>query len=366
MFTHNGKISTRQIYLLLILQMLNMTVLVLPKIAAQYARQDGYILPILAIFFGFIYTYVITRLMCYFKGCTFVELNKRIMPVGIAGVLSVLFMIKLIITTGLEIRMFSEMISQVMLPRTPISVIVLAMLLTCSYLVKSGIEAVARMAEVLLYLIFVPLIIVMTFVFVQADFRQLMPFFQTGPSQMIKGGWVVSLSFMPLEFLLMLMGLAQRPLEIRRAANKAIIIVAIIQVILIGLTFATIGHQASNNHIWPVLTLMQSIHVSGAFIENQQVLMMTTWIFSVFVYMSSGVYFSSLVGSRLKGFKRENICVLPLIPIIYFVSIFPDSLSTVYKYFINVQLYFGMTFLLIIPLILGEISKRRKVGATYE
>src|SRR5690606_31094379 len=105
------------------------------------------------------------------------------------------FALKILITTGLEIRMFGEMVSQVMLPKTPLPVIILTMLLTTAYLVKSGVEATARMAEILIYFIFIPLVIVLTFIVVKADYKQLMPFFETDVVSIGKGAYFISLSF---------------------------------------------------------------------------------------------------------------------------------------------------------------------------
>ncbi len=366
MFSHNGKISVRQVKILLILQMFNTGILLLPRIASQIAGRDGYILPIIALLFGMAYVYTILGLTTRFRGETFVEFAPKIVPKGIAYSLIVLFALKLLVGAGLELRMFGEMISRVMLPKTPLPVILLAMLLTISYLVKSGIEATARMAEILIYFIFVPLAIVLLFIAAKADYKQLMPFFEAQPLQIGKGAFLISLSFMPIEFMLMLTGLMDQPEKGKRATLIAIVIVSGIEVLVTLLTFVGIGVVESQKQIWPVLTLMQSVQFLGSFVENQQVLMMTCWVFSIFMYVSSGIYTLSLIGGRLFQFKRENVFVLPIIPIIYIVAMLPRNLTQVYNYYRNLQYYVGIWFLLLIPLILLIIAKVKKVGERHE
>lgn len=357
MFSHNGKISVRQVEILLILQMFNTMILILPKIAVAQVGRNGYILPIIAILFGLIYTFCIIGLTKMFPGDTLVEFMPKILPSFIAYIIIIVFAIKVIVMTGLEIRMFGEMIAKVLLPRTPLSVIILAMLLAVAYLVKSGAEATGRMAEILMYFVFSPLFIVFVLIAGEADYRQIMPFFQTDAVSIGRGAFLVSLSFMPIEFMLMMTGVMKRPEKATRATIVAIIVVAILEAIIILLTIATIGIVEVDHQIWPVLTLMQS---SG--IENQEILMMSGWIFSIFMYISSGLYFSSLIGSRCFRFQRENVFVLPLIPIIYFIAVYPNSLIQAYDYYVRFQYYFGIWFLVPIPLILLLIAKGRRLG----
>lgn len=362
MFSHNGRVSVRQVEILLILQMFNTSILLLPREAARYAGRDGYVLPMAALILGIIYLYAITSLTGRFKGDTIVEFAPKILPKFIAYIVIGLFAVKVLVLTGLEIRMFGEMVSQVMLPKTPLPVIILTMLVTAAYLVKSGIEGTARMAEVLLYFIFLPLTLVFVFIVIKADYKQLMPFFETDAISIGKGAFAVSLSFIPIEFMLVLTGLMKKPEKAKRAMFIALIITAVLETIIIVLTFAGIGVNEAKRQIWPVLTLMQSVQFPGSIIENQEILMMTSWVFSIYMYISSGIYFTSLIGSRVFKFRRENVFILPIIPIVYFIAIFPRSLVEAYKYYVSFQYYFGVWFLAPVPIILLILAKMRKVG----
>ena len=363
MFSHNGKISTRQVTILLILQMFNTNILLLPKLCTYYVGRNGYILPIVALVIGILYVYCITSLTMRFPNMTLVELTKSILPNWLAYILLILFSIKVLIGTGLELRMFGEMISQVMLPKTPIMVIMSIILLTTSYLVKSGVEATARMGEVLVYFIFVPLIIVFIIIALGADYRELLPLFQTNIESVGIGALNISFLFIPLEFLLMMTGMMEKPDKARKVGIVAIVIIAILESIIILLTIAEIGLGETQRQIWPVIALMQSIGLTNSVVENQEVLMMTGWVLSIFMYLSSGLYFPALIGSRSCKFKRENVFVLPLVPIILFIAIWPRGLVQAYDWYLSFQYYFGIWFLIPIPLILLLIAKFRRLGS---
>ena len=361
MFTHNGKISVRQVTLLLVLQMFNMTILILPRIAVDSVGRNGYILPIVAILLGSIYVWCITALIQKFPGDTLVEIIPKIVPRIIAYMIIIGFALKIIIGIGLELRMFGEMINQVMLPKTPLVVIMLVMLLAVVYLVKSGIEATARMGEILIYFVFIPLAIVFFKSILNADYKEVMPFFQTNFKQVGWGSYYISLSFVPIEFMLMMGGLMEKPHEARKATLRAVIIIAILESLIILLTICSIGASEVTRQVWPILTLMQSIQNAREIMENQEIFMMTGWILSIFMYISSGLYFVSLIGSRSFKFKRENIFVLPLMPIVYFIAVWPNSLIQTYAYYIKFQQYFGIWFLIPVPIILWLIAKGRGI-----
>ncbi|ONI45739.1 hypothetical protein AN641_03425 [Candidatus Epulonipiscioides gigas] len=363
MYTHNSRISMRQFKILLLLQMFNMSILVLPNTCAKIASRDGYWLPVFSLIIGVVYIYVITSLIDRFRGQSFVDYTQAILtkPFGIA--LTIFFAIKIVISTGLELRLFTEMINLALLPNTPLEVIALLMLFVCYYLVKSGIEAQGRMAEILVYFVFVPVILVMCFIMYKADYEQLLPMFQWEIQDAIKGSFMTSVTYMPLEFVLVIGAFANRPQKIRKCCFFAVGVITILEILIIILTFTGIGTIETEREIWPVLALMQSIQLPGSFLENQEILMMAWWIMSVFMYISGGVYVSSLLIGNLFKFKRTNVTVIPIIPFIFLVAIFPDGLVYAYDYFVGFQVKMGIWFLFIIPLALILIAKLRKVGA---
>lgn len=362
MFAHNGKISARQVRILIILQMFNVGVLILPRICTQYVGRNGYILPILGIILGILYLLCIYSLTSIFPEYTFVEILESIMPKPIATIILLIFVLKILGDIGLELRMFGELISQIMLTKTPLAVIVLVMLLTVSYLAKSGIEALGRMGEILIYFIFIPLGIMLLIGLFNTDYREVMPFFQTNLKDVGFGTLAVSFMFVPLEFLLMINGMMIKPKKMLKTGIVSIIIVGILQAVIVLLAICKIGSAETQRQIWPGLILMQSINMSNSVVQKQEIIMMVVWVFSVFMYICSGLCIASIVGSRCCHFKRENIFVLPLIPIIYFIAMWPENLVDIYTYYLKYQYYFGIWFMVPIPLILSLIARIRRIG----
>lgn len=366
MYTHNASISVRQTRLLLILQMFNMSMLVIPRVAAKQAGHDGYLLPILGFCIGLIYIFLITKLLDRFPGESMDIFSRKILGKWLGWSVIGVYVIKLLIGAGFEVRLFAEMISQVLLPQTPLPVIVLILLFTVYYLIKSGLEASGRMAEILAYFILIPLAFVLCLILIKPDYGQLLPILQVNPKGLFIGGYCMSMTFMPLEFMLIIGALVNKPSKVKKICIYAIGFISIIEVFIIALTFMGVGMVSSTKQIWPVLTLMQSIQLPGSFLENQEILMMSWWVLSVYMYISGSLYIAGVTISKVMKFNRQNVTVLPMIPIVFIIAMIPGSLGESYSYLTSFTTYTGPLFLFFVPLMLLIVAKFRKVGGQNE
>lgn len=361
MFSHNGKISVRQMMILLILQMFNMNLLIMPRVDVHYWGRSGYIIPIISIVLGVVYLLGVTSLTSRFPSCTLVEIVERIFPREIAWIVVVLFAVKLIVSAGLELRMFGELISQIMLQKTPTVVIMIIITVAAAYLVKSGIEATGRMSEIVIFFMGIPLLIVLGVSIFRVDYKEVLPFLPINRNNLLVGTGLTSCIFVPIETLLMLTGLMAKPNKCRKAGIRAIIIIGILQALITLLCITQNGSNEVQRQMWPTIVLMKSIGMNNAIVENQEILMLIIWIFSAYMYLGISIYVISLIGSRTCKFKRENIFVLPVIPIILLVALYPHDLGAVYNYYLRFEYYFGIWFLIPIPLFLLLVAKIRGI-----
>lgn len=361
MFSHNGKISTRQLMILLILQMFNMNILIMPRIGVGYWGKSGFLAPLAAIILGEIYLLCVTSLTRRFPKSTFVEITTQLLPKWIAYVVITLLAVKLTVSVGLELRMFGELISQIMLQKTPTVVIMIVLTVSAAYLVKSGIEATARMGEIVIFFMGVPLIIALGITIFRVNYEEVLPFLPIELSNVAVGTGLTSSLFVPIEILLMLNGLMDKPQMSRKAGTAAIISIGVLQALITLLCITQNGSNEILRQLWPVIILMKSVGMNNTVAENQEILMLIIWIFSAYMYVGIGIYIISLIGSRTCKFKRENVFVLPIIPIILLVALYPHNLGIVYRYYLRFEYYFGLWFLVPIPLFLLLVAKIRRI-----
>ena len=363
MISSNDKISIRQMQILLILNMYTVLALSLPRITVEYAGSDAWLVVILATLLALLYAYIIGTLGMMFPHETFVEYSQRIIGKALGMILSFGILGFFLIFVSLEVRVFAEINKQYLLDATPTEFIIITMLLTSAYLVRKGYECRARLAEVIFPFVFIPLLLVFFMAAFRADYSKLKPvLYDTDLQSLIGGSYFISLSFIALIFILLFVPYYKNPTKVRKGILQVVLIVGVLKLLTVVLCIARFGIEETGQLIWPVLTIMQTIQLPQAFIENQQGLIMLFWTLAIFSVIHAFLYGASFVLSRIFKTKEHNFFVLPLIPVIYFIALQPDSVPELYTWLDYSIRYIGAWFLVPIPIILWIIAKLRRVG----
>lgn len=362
MFSQNNKISMRQVKILIILNMFSNTSLILPRIASEIAQGDGHFIVLGGAVISLIYVYVITSLAKRFPNQNIVEYTELIFNKPIALIIGIVLMLKFIILAGLEIRVFGELVKQSLLRDTPIEIIVIAMLLVVVYLTRKGYEARARMAELLIFVILIPLVLIFIFAVPNFEVYNISPIFAISGSKFIYGSFMMSFAYSGLELLLLSTPFILKPNKLPKVALKSVAFVGILNALICVLTIGSFGPVETSRQIWPVMSIMQIIHLPGALIQRQDALMVSFWIMTVFLLINAYLFFSSLLIKKMTRLKEQNFLVLPLVPIVYLISLMPDNIIETYDLLTIMTQYVSILFLLPIPLILLIVAKLRGLG----
>lgn len=362
MFSQNNKISMRQVEILIILNMFSNTSLILPRIATEIAGNDGHFIVLGGAVVSLVYVFVITSLVKRFPNQNIVEYTELIFNKPIAIIIGVVFMLKFVILAGLEIRVFGELVKQALLRNTPIEIIVIAMLLVVVYLTRKGYEARARMAELLIFVIIIPLILIFFFAIPDMELYNISPIFSISGKNFIYGSFVMSLAYSGLELLLLSTPFVLKPDKLPKVALKSVIFVGILNASICVLTIGSFGPVETSRQIWPVMSIMQTIHLPGALIQRQDALMVSFWIMTVFLLINAYLFFSTLLLKKITKLKEQNFLILPLIPIVYLISLMPDNIVETYDWLNIMTRYVSILFLLPIPLVLLIVAKLRGLG----
>lgn len=357
MFSNNQKISLRQLQILLILDMFGTTVITLPRKTVEYAAQDGWVIVIGIVILMILYAFIISTLCNMFKNETIVEFGRRLLPKFLYYIVIFGLIVKIVVSTAMELRVFSEIVGQMLLYNTPVQVIILTLLLTSSLVARKGFETRARLAEILIVLMFVPLFFILLVVVIQPKFENLLPVLKTPPSNIIKGIGNLGFSFHGLSFLLLVYPFLGNKKDTRKAILQAVSILGVAMFIITIITIIRFGPEDIEHQIWPVLQLMQAIDLPGSFMERQDAFIISFWILSVFMLVSAGLHFTSIIFAKLTKATESFHFVLPLIPILYIMALLPSNIAQTYKIMEWVEKYFGMAYLVVIPILLILIAK---------
>lgn len=357
MFSDNQKISLRQLQILLIIDMFGTTIITLPRKVVEYSSQDGWIIVVGMIIVGSVYAYILATLASMFKDETIIEFGKRLLPKLLYYLVIAGLVIKILVSTAMELRVFSEIVNQMLLYNTPVAVIIITLLLTASYVARKGFESRARLGELLIGLMFIPLLFILFAIILKPDLQNLLPFLKTPKKEIFKGIAELGFSFHGLEFILLVYPFLGNKKNSKKAIVEAIIVLGIAMLIITIVTIVRFGPNDISRQIWPVMQLMQAINIPGSFMERQDAFIISFWILSVFMLVSAGLHFTSIIFARLTKATESYYFVFPLLPILYILALLPENVVETYTIMDWMEKYFGVAYLIVIPVLLIIIAK---------
>ena len=357
----NDKISNRQLQILLVLDILGTGVTALPRTAAESAGRDGWVSVLLASLAAAIVVWLAATLAQRFPSMSFPDYAAAILPKPFAAALSAVLIVKLVGTCALELRIFGEIVRHTMLPETPFPAVCALMLLLSAYAAGKGYETRARVGEILIYLAALPLVFVFALAARETDFTNLMPVLDTPLTGILAGAGQSVFAFTGMELVLLAYPYLANPKQARGAAVGAILLTGGLMAAVTVITLARFTAAGAMASPWPVLDMMDTVDLSGSFIERQEALMMTFWIVSLFAVVNAGLFFSSLLLRDAVKRGKHYQYVLALLPVIFALSLMPSGMAQTYALLrllnrtLGTALYAG-----VIPGMLAMALLRRK------
>lgn len=360
MFSNNNLITIRQLKLLLILDIFGMGITILPQKAVEFGGQNGWLYILSGLILSIFFLIIINNVAKIYPNDNFVDYTCKILGKPLGIIISFGFIIKIMIGLAMEIRIFSEILKEIMLFNTPFWVISLSMLILCGFMASKGYEARGRIAEILIFIVFIPLAFVFFISIFDIDFSNLKPFFkEIEPINALKGSGYMLFYFTGIEFIFLVYPYVKEKEKIQKATINAIIIVGLIMTAITIITIARFGKYDIAHQMWPVLEIMDTIDLPGSFIERQDALIMTFWIISIFMMANAGIFFSSLIFKDIAKIGTHTTFICICIPIIYIISFLPANITEVYIIMDKFYLTFGIFYIVILPLALYIVGKIR-------
>jgi len=238
-------------------------------------------------------------------------------------------------------------------------VIIFGLLAISAYAAVKGIETRARIGQIIVWLIFIPLIFVLVLVSIDVDFSNILPAGEAAPMDMAKGGFYCLSAFSGLELMLLISPYLNRHDKIKGRVGLA---VGLSGALLCAITLITISRFGAVNILnikWPVLEMTDAIDLPATFIERQEVIIMSLWMLSAFAGVNAGLFFGQTLAAEIFKKGREIYYLAGVVIFSFIVCFFIEDVGAVYKIMYFNFLYLGSAYMLIIPLLLNLAAKIR-------
>lgn len=364
MISSKERITTSQAITILITSILGVGILSLPRDLVDLVKGDSFIVLVLGTIVCIVIGFFIYKIIDYFPNKSFLEINSILLSKPIAYLIGIIVLIYYIWNIGLITRIFVEVIKMYMLGYTPTEVIAISMILICAYGARGGIESIARLSQLLIFLIVIPVVGVLSLTLGAADFSNLMPIFQSSPMEITSAIGTTVFSFSGFEILLIIGFFLRKPSDGFKIQYISLICIGLMYIFFAVVTIAVFGMVETSHLLWPTLTLVKVINFPGAFLENLDALIMGAWTINIFMTICMFNYVSALLFGEVLKTKESTYLSFSFIPITYIIALYPRNLAHVYDILGSKNMIIYQAFIvIIIPTILivtAMIYKRVK------
>ena len=354
MFAENRKISLRQLQVLLLLDCFGTAVLFLPAELAQLSGNGCWFLAL-----GGGITFTVSSILLslagsrmaegtaveWFRSC-FGPFGGTALLLGLAG--------NLLFSGFTELRIFSEVVCRTMLPNTPLWIISLVIIAVGMMWARQGAECRGRGAEILFFMVIIPILVILISVAVSAEYGNVRPWEFPDFRGFLGGIGTLSMTFQGLLFLYFVFPNLRKISVVRKKTAAA---TGVIAATITGITFlclAVYGDKVLSEKMLPTLQMLERVSFTGVFLIRQDVLLLWFWMASVSLFLSGVLLYGELLGKRILGQEEGKgaAWIWGWGILIFIFSFLPEDLSAAYRWKREITPWFSLIYLWIIPLLL--------------
>lgn len=362
------KITPRQSASMISSTIIGVGVLTLPRVAASYAEQSGWISVLLGAALSMIGLAIITVLSRKYPGMTMVGYTDRILGSQSAPMIGKLLSLPIIVgyvafwsvNTVIVARIFGEVVITTVLTRTPLEVIIGTMLFTAMTLAVYPVEVLARVNEILLPIILIPVLIISLSSFQSSRLENLFPLFDVNWSSFLMGVAASAISFYGYEIMSVFLANTDSKKNYMKHNLYGIMIPGAVYTLIVVSGISVFGTDELSLLAWPTLELVKTTEVPGLILERLESAFLGVWVAAVFTTVGN-LYSASVITVRqILGLKKGRIIAIALLPLYYWLSLRAPNVHALFKYQTYIG-YVGVIFVFIIPLLLWIISLVRRL-----
>ena len=146
---NNGTISVRQFTILIILGVIGDSILIMPMMIAASARQDSWLSMLLASLIGIAFGGILALFANKLRSTSLFEFSRQNFGAGLGGLVCGVFLFQFFMCCLTLLSEMSQFMTTQLMPETPINAIILVFILVIIIAYRYGVEAFARMGELL-------------------------------------------------------------------------------------------------------------------------------------------------------------------------------------------------------------------------
>lgn len=334
-------ISARQSASIIASTMIGTGVLTLPRSVAEYAKQSAWFSVILGAVVAMLATAAWTLLFRRFPRQGVVAFSADIFSIGKGKAFGRMAAFPLLLalagywglSTVLVARMFGEVVITTVLPQTPLEIIISTMLIVSYILTLYGVEVMARVNELLLPLIVIPVLLIAISSFQSMRLYHLFPLIPNVHwVSFLMGVAIAAFALLGFEVMTVFSEYVQQSPKLLRANLVGIAIPGTLYTMIVFSGIASFGVDELELLAWPTLELVKVTEVPGLILERMESAFLGVWVAAVFTTTGNLYLAVSLLIQKMLGLRGYRLIATLLLPLFYWLSLLPQNIHALYEY----------------------------------
>jgi spore germination protein KB len=328
---------------------------------ASKSLQDAWIAILLGLAGGLLLFQVYYRLYSFYPDLPFTSYVQKIFGKWIGGIIGFCYVIYYIYLAARILRDFGELLTSTIYTQTPQFVVMSLMMLTIIYGVVKGIEVLARVGELLFFLVYAMAIaggLLMVFSGL-IHLENMKPILENGLMPVLKTTMTQTITFPFGEMIVftMILPIINEQKKAKSVCMFAMVLSGVNITITSIIDVSTLGVDLYIRSPFPLLSAIQKIQILN-FLERLDVLFMLYLTVGGFIKISV-FYYAAVVGTAdLFKLREPKKIIFPIGLLVMFAS---GAIASNYSEDIKeglevVPIYLHWPFQIIIPLILLVIA----------
>ncbi|MGP3561745.1 GerAB/ArcD/ProY family transporter [Geobacillus sp. BK01] len=358
-----GKITSTQMMLLLYPAIVATAILLVPGVTAQHAEQDMWLSPFWASLIGFLTVHLSVQLHGLYPKKTPIEYSVEILGWFFGKLVGLLFLLFYFHVTSIIIREYGEFVVGNFLFHTPIQFVMGTMVFVCAVAVRSGVEVLGRLAQILVPVVIVLLVIIVLLLLPDIDPETMLPMFENGLWPSIMGAATPQSWFSECFLMAFLLPHVIDEDHGRKWGNIGVIAVMLTLFFTNLVTLFVFGNT-TGQFVYPVMSVVRYISIAD-FLEHVEAVVMALWVVGVFLKICVFYYVSVSAMALWLGLSQYKPLVFAAGCMLWLCSIWSARDLIEMTHFLGTSGSFYLTSVqTVIPFILLVIAKWRKRAAS--
>ncbi len=252
------------------------------------------------------------------------ELSNEIGGRGLKIIVGILLSAVLLFNSSLTMRFLPESIKTVLLPLTPMSLLILILGIAIALGAYLGIFSIARIHAIYIPIALVVLAIFLILLFPDIEITNLYPILGEGTYNIFVDGLSSLSIFSDVIVLFVLLPLCDNYDRVRKASHRALLISSVINILIVLFYNLIYSYPSSKEFMLPVYQMTRLIKI-GDFFQRLEALFEFVWSFAVLLYSSLYLFVLCYIWKEIFDLKYYKPLVLPFSIIMCATAYLPSS-----------------------------------------